>query len=491
LFTVKPDSVRIEPGTRVGPFAVERRLAQSATTARFIARADERDRRLVLKVLSAEILPDAARPRFLRDMRWLSSVEHRNVAHVMAAGEKDGTTWIAMQYVAGSDLARIVAERGPLAPEVAVGYALQVAEGLAAIHATGMVHGSLRPSKLLVAPDGCVVVVDAGLPGKTVEAYRAPEQVEGAAVDVRSDVWAFGCVLYEMLTGEPPFGRSPPAGLKAVVRGEPTFPRTLPTSLQHLISDCLRKSPFARPASGRELCVVLRDAGERLDVDTSNRGPSTRPPPPQRGSVPPLPSNGSRYPAMRGRIKGTALRAGLTWFLDAYGASAAARVGDFASPELHATLRFDEAALGVMPSGWYDTQLVGELLVTMEQAAFPPDSDAFLARLAEAIARDNVNGVYRSLFKLVASPALLEANAQRVWRTYVDEGILTVHCPSVGSFEARVRGWSRHHPAVCRLMRPMLEHLLRSIGYTALVVERTECVAEGGSQCSFDGSWIP
>lgn len=209
-------------------------------------------------------------------------------------------------------------------------------------------------------------------------------------------------------------------------------------------------------------------------------------------SIPPSRApNGMRVPALRGRVKGTAVRAGLGWFVDAYGAPAAARVRELASPELHATLRFGEVALGVMPSGWYDTQIIGELLVAMERAASPADPEAFVSRLAEAIARDNVNGVYRSLFRLVASPSLLEANAQRVWRTYVDEGTLAVHIVSPGSFEARVRGWSRHHIAVCRMLRPMLEHLLRAIGYSALVVDRTECVADGASQCSFDGSWLP
>jgi len=197
-----------------------------------------------------------------------------------------------------------------------------------------------------------------------------------------------------------------------------------------------------------------------------------------------------RVPAARGRIKGTAVRAGLSWFIDAYGAVAAARVSELASPELHAALRFGDAALGVMPSGWYDTQLIGELLVAMERAVSPAEPDLFVSRLAEAIARDNVNGVYRSLFRLVASPGLLEANAQRVWRTYVDEGTLTVRVRAPGSFDARVRGWSRHSAPVCRLLRPMLEHLLRAVGYTGLVVDRTECVSEGASQCSFEGSWL-
>jgi hypothetical protein len=91
----------------------------------------------------------------------------------------------------------------------------------------------------------------------------------------------------------------------------------------------------------------------------------------------------------------------------------------------------------------------------------------------------------------VASPPLLEANAQRVWRTYIDEGTLSVTLGPPASFEAQVRGWSRHHPDVCRILRAMLEALLRAVGYTGLVVERTQCVDEGGGCCVFEGHWVP
>jgi hypothetical protein len=99
------------------------------------------------------------------------------------------------------------------------------------------------------------------------------------------------------------------------------------------------------------------------------------------------------------------------------------------------------------------------LLEHLERVAAPVDPEAFASRLSEAIARDNVSGVYRALFRLVAAPPLLEANAQRVWRTYVDEAMLVVSLRGAGQFEARVRGWSRHHPAVCRILSPMLESL--------------------------------
>jgi hypothetical protein len=198
-----------------------------------------------------------------------------------------------------------------------------------------------------------------------------------------------------------------------------------------------------------------------------------------------------RVAVTRGRIKGTAIRAGVAWFGEAYGDAALERVVELSSPELRALLRPGDPVFGLIASGWYDTLLIGELLELVEHVAAPADPLIFGGRVADAIARDNVGGVYRALFRLVASPPLLEANAQRVWHTYIDEGTLSVSLGAPGSFEARVRGWSRHHPAVCRMLRAMLESLLRAVGYTALVVERTQCAALGDPCCAFDGNWVP
>ncbi len=198
----------------------------------------------------------------------------------------------------------------------------------------------------------------------------------------------------------------------------------------------------------------------------------------------------SRPPVGLGRVKGTAVRAGLTWYASTYGPSVLARLGSLASPELRVMLRLEDPELGIMPSSWYDTAAIGELLDLLDRAATPSDSDALMSKLAQAIAQDNVTGVYRSLFRLVARPAMLEAHAQRVWRTYIDEGTLTVHVPAPGTLEAQVDGWSRHHVAVCRFLRPLFEHLLRAVGYTALVVDRVRCVGEGDGCCAFEGSWV-
>jgi hypothetical protein len=163
-----------------------------------------------------------------------------------------------------------------------------------------------------------------------------------------------------------------------------------------------------------------------------------------------------------------------------------ARVVDLASPELRGLLRPGDPASGIMASAWYDTLRVGELLDTLERVAAPTEPSEFCSRVGEALARDNVNGVYRALFRLIASPALIEANAQRIWQTYVDEGTLTVRLSGQRAFEAKIRGWSRHHPTVCRTVLPAIEHVLREVGYRGVSVARTRCVARGDGLCEFE-----
>src|ERR1019366_4614103 len=197
-------------------------------------------------------------------------------------------------------------------------------------------------------------------------------------------------------------------------------------------------------------------ASTRASVRPSAPPPRSVPPPPMRASsassvparppsIPPgrIPSSTMRVAIARGRIKGTAIRAGVAWFGETYGEVALERVVDLASPELRALLRPGDPVFGLIASGWYDTLIIGELLELVERVAAPVDSLAFQSRVADAIARDNVGGVYRALFRLVASPPLLEANAQRVWHTYIDEGTMSVSLGAPGSFEARVRGWAR------------------------------------------------
>lgn len=505
----------IDPGTAVGPYVVERVLAHGGMSVLYLAR-DEASQRVVLKMLLPDLATSASRGRLLREARALAAVDHAGVVRVHGTGEHAGMPWIAMDYVRGMDLKRVLAERGPLPADVALPYAVQATEALVAAHDAGVIHRDLKPSNLLLTPEGRVVLVDFGIAKRRNEtregdvltsareligtpAYLSPEQLEHGLADERSDVWSLGCVLYEMLAGVPPFGKGGPTTVAAILRDEPEFPPRVPQGAAHVINACLRKSSFARVATARELLSMLRDA----HTETRARRASVRPSAPpsvgsQRSAVArvssPVPSRGSssamRVAAAHGHIKGTAVRAGVVWFADNYGEPGLSRVLELASPELAATLRINDPAFGIIASGWYDTYLVGELLSLLERVASPADPVAFGGQVAEAVARDNVGGVYRALFRLIASPPLLEANAQRVWRTYVDEGTLAVKMRAKGSFEARVRGWTRHHPEVCRILRQMIESLLRAIGYTGLVVERTQCVGQGDAMCVFDGTWM-
>ncbi len=534
----------------------------------FLAR-DADGARVVLKMVPSGIATNSARARLMREARALAVVDHPGVVRVRGTGEHQDMPWIAMDYVNGVDLKRVIAERGPLRSDVAVRYAIQMADALIAAHRAGVVHRDLKPSNLLLTADGRIVLVDFGIAKRRSDlregdvltsarevigtpAYLSPEQIEHGLADERSDIWALGCVLYEMVVGVPPFGRGGSGTTAAILRDEPVFPPHVLSVIGDIVSACLRKSSFARVGSARDLLPLLRGALEHATAvvpqeverrSSSSMRVSTRPsarpsaPPPSQAPPPSRPPPGPRPPSVvpaiapsiapsappraapssqppplgarppsipasrssgsiraaqaRGRLKGTAVRAGLLWFAEVYGEALLARAWDLASPDLQAILRPGDPAFGIMASAWYDTQLMGEMLTVLENIAFSEDARELISRLAAAVARDNVGGVYRALFRLIAAPPLLEANAQRVWSTYVDEGTLTVRVVAPGSFEAKIQGWSHHHSTVCLLLSPLAEQMLRAIGYNALVVERTQCVDSGDGQCLFLGMWLP
>ncbi len=530
--------VRLDPGSTVGPYVVERRLAQGGMSVLFLAHDPESGREVVLKIVPDEMATAASRARLLREARSLASLDHPGIVRIIGFGDVDGMPWIAMEYVRGIDLKRLVAERGPVAPELAMRWMVQACDALVAAHDAGVIHRDLKPSNLLLTPDDRIKIVDFGIAKRRADtaagdvltsqrevlgtpAYLSPEQLEHGLADERSDVWALGCVLYELVVGTPPFGRGGSATtMAAILRDDPVFPPHLTGAVVHIVNACLRKNSFARIGSPREMALLLRDAienpmselaappPERTSVRTSSRlssapvamrpsdrppraSPSTHPPPrssanmpvARRASVPPT-------PAAMGRIKGTAIRAGLAWFTATFGPGAITRVYDLASPTLQSVIQLGDPACGVIASGWYDLANAGELLDIMQRVADPEDADAYLNLLTGAIAKDNVNGIYKSLFKLISSPAMLEANSQRVWSTYIDEGTFIARVPAPGTIEIDVRGWTHHQATVCRTVGYMIQNVLRAIGYTALVIERTQCVGDGDAMCAFEGMYL-
>ncbi|HEX3770511.1 MAG TPA: serine/threonine-protein kinase, partial [Polyangiaceae bacterium] len=477
-----PVSSFIAPGTPVGGYVVERRLAQGGMSVLFLAR-DADGTRVVLKMVPPGIATNSARARLMREARALAVVDHPGVVRVRGTGEHKDMPWIAMDYVNGVDLKRVIAERGPMRAETAVRYAIQIAEALAAAHRAGVVHRDLKPSNLLVTNEDRVVLVDFGIAKRRTEprdgdvltsarevigtpAYLSPEQIEHGLADERSDVWALGCVLYEMVVGKPPFGRGGSATTAGILRDEPVFPSNMLSVLCDIVSACLRKSSFARVGSAADLMPMLRAALDYAAVEgprderrssgsmrvstrpslrpstvppgwpsmptrsappsmpppsrppsippparaTSippsvpppsrapsipppSRAPSVPPPPGSRASSMPRSSGSIRVAAARGRVKGTAVRAALIWFAESQGEASMGKVLDLASPELRAVLRPGDAAFGIMASGWYDTQLIGELLEMLERVSSPDDPRELYGRLAAAVAHDNVHGV--------------------------------------------------------------------------------------------------
>jgi serine/threonine-protein kinase len=254
------------------------------------ARDTKLGRDVAVKVLPASFAHDATRvTRLQREARLLATLNHPNVAAIHGLEDSDGVVGIVLELVEGQTLAeRLTAGAIPMAEALA--FARQVIDGLEAAHEKGIVHRDLKPANLKVRADGVVKILDFGVakavadntsaedaPTLTLNltresaivgtaAYMSPEQARGLAVDKRTDIWAFGCVLYELLTGRRPFtGATITDVLAAIVEHEPDWtalPPSTPASIKRLLRRCLEKDPKRR----------LRDIGDaRIDIDSQEQ----------------------------------------------------------------------------------------------------------------------------------------------------------------------------------------------------------------------------
>ena len=253
-------------------------------------------RPIAVKLLHREGTTDGeSRKRFVQEARAASALNHPHIVTIYEIGQDHGVDFIAMEYVAGPSLANLI-EQGKLSVENALKYAVQIADALGAAHAAGILHRDLKPANIMVSDKGSIKILDFGLakltepasfrpiddrvststdpaPGKFhtdegtilgTAAYMAPEQAEGKPADARSDVFAFGAVLYEMITGRRAFtGATKMSTLAAILTHEPEPPgrtvRGLPPDLEKMIVRCLRKSPERRWQSMADLKVALED----------------------------------------------------------------------------------------------------------------------------------------------------------------------------------------------------------------------------------------
>jgi Tol biopolymer transport system component len=280
---------RLEPGSAVGPYRIERLLGAGGMGEVYRARDTTLGRDVAIKILPRAFTSDPERlARFEREARMLAALNHPHIGAIYGIEESDGVRALVLELAEGETLADRL-QRGPVAATEALTIARQIADALDAAHEKGIIHRDLKPANVKITADGVVKVLDFGLakavasdetvrdlphaPGLTVggtrkgiiigtAAYMSPEQARGLTVDKRTDIWAFGCLLFEMLTGRAAFaGETVTDTLAAILDREPDWmglPATAPPAAGRLLRLCLDKDPRHR----------LRDIGDaRVELE--------------------------------------------------------------------------------------------------------------------------------------------------------------------------------------------------------------------------------
>lgn len=319
LFSGRPS----EPiGRQVASYRIEDEIGRGGMAVVYRARDLRLDRTVALKLLAPELARnDTFRKRFTHESRVAAAIDHPHIVPVFEAGETDSVLYIAMRYVAGSDLRHLIDSRGTLPLPTAVRIAAQVASALDAAHEHGLVHRDVKPGNILVArgtdsdhPEH-VYLTDFGLTKKSLSLtgfttvgqfvgtldYVAPEQISGRPVDGRCDVYGLACVVYETLAGRPPFRRDDDMALLWAHQYDEPPPLTrirpdLPPPVDEVFARALAKSPDARHPTCLTFVASLRAAG-------AGRGPRhATHPPTQPLTSPPHPPRPPRWatPVVRG-----------------------------------------------------------------------------------------------------------------------------------------------------------------------------------------------
>ena len=329
----------LEPGQSLLHYRVIEKIGAGGMGVVWKALDTTLDREVAIKSLPAAFAEDPERmARFEREAKTLASLNHPGIAGVYGLHQADGVRFIAMELVVGEDLSeRLV--RGPLPQERALEIARQIATALEAAHEAGIIHRDLKPANIRLTPDGQAKVLDFGLakalsPAEAASgsgvgpahsptmthaattagmilgtaAYMAPEQARGKPVDRRADIWAFGCVLYEMLSGRAPFeGEDVSELLAHVITQEPDFaklPAGLPPRVDDLVRRCLRKEPRVRLPH----IAAARIALDELDAP-GNEPPAAK----EQGAA--LRAGAVRKLVLLATVAGIVMGALLAWWL--------------------------------------------------------------------------------------------------------------------------------------------------------------------------------
>jgi len=274
------DPTAIRTGSDFGPrYRIESLIGQGGMGRVYKAYDRELDRAVAIKVVREGMLGDAnIMERFKQELVLASKISHKHILRIHDLGEVNGLKFITMAYVDGVDLHRILEESPKLPLDRALNFAVQLADALAAAHAEGVVHRDLKPQNILVDKNDQLYVSDFGLAKSFAEGaagmtqtgallgtprYMSPEQAEGKATDGRSDLYAFGLILYEMVTGDIPFtGKSSLELMYQRISVAPRNPKLLnpetPNWLAHIIMRCLEKDPDARYQNANEILEDLK-----------------------------------------------------------------------------------------------------------------------------------------------------------------------------------------------------------------------------------------
>ena len=282
----------LSAGAKLGNFEIVELLGRGGMGEVFRAHDSRLNRDVAIKVLRAALArdPDLI-ARFEREARAASGLNHPNIVSVYDIGRDSDTYWIVSELVRGDTLRRAI-EVGPLPAPKAIEIAAQVAAGLAAAHAAGLVHRDLKPDNIMVTRDGQVKVLDFGLakqrrpaPDATTAdptdqgmvlgtaGYMSPEQVRGEAADHRSDLFSFGVVLHEMLSGKRAFlGDSAIEVMSAILKDDPPeLPATVPPTLDRVVRRCLEKEPARRFQSAADLGFALQHSSPSLPLAAASK----------------------------------------------------------------------------------------------------------------------------------------------------------------------------------------------------------------------------
>ncbi|HEY5610812.1 MAG TPA: protein kinase [Thermoanaerobaculia bacterium] len=286
----------LRSGAKLGPYQIVKPVGSGGMGDVYLASDTRLDRQVALKVLPSEFSEDAERKeRFQREAKTISQLAHPNICTLFDIGEQEGVDYLVMEYLEGETLAE---KKKPLPIPLALKIGAQIAEGLAAAHRQGIVHRDLKPGNVIITKMGAVKLLDFGLAKDVVAiairtrgsdekpltaegmivgtlAYMAPEQIEGLEVDARTDIFALGTILYELVTGKRAFeGETKASLMAAILERDPASvsgvePR-VPPIVDHIIRRCLAKEPEERWQSARdvanEIGWVAQQGSETLAI---------------------------------------------------------------------------------------------------------------------------------------------------------------------------------------------------------------------------------